>query len=100
MADKKPEETVQITPFRKEEKARTYSNYVRVTANPSEVTLQFADVKPGSNDEEQAKLKREKRVTVPIEVEIVLPVDIAIALVQILQQQLSLIKIYKDKPKQ
>lgn len=97
MIDKKQEETVKITPFRKENSVRIYSNYVRVVSNPFEITLQFADIKPGVNDEEQDRLKKEKSVRATIDTEIILPIEIAKKFLEILQKQLSLIKVNSDK---
>lgn len=95
MVDKIKDEQVKIIPYRKEDKPRQYANYVRVNSSPFEVTLQFSDVKPASDDIEQAKIKKEGEVKTPIDVEIVLPISIAEAFVSLLQQQLTLLKVNK-----
>ena len=97
MVDKQQDEIVKIVPYRKEDKARKYSNYVRVTSTPFEATLQFSDVKPASDDNELAKIKKEKEIRTPIDTEIVLPLPIAEELAKLLQQQLTLIKVGKKK---
>lgn len=96
MADKKQEEQVKVFPYRKEDKPRQYANYVRVNTGPLEVTLQFSDVKPAADDIEQEKIKKEKAVKTPIDYEVVLPVPVAIELAQLLQKQLTLLKVNKN----
>ena len=98
MEDKKSV-PVKITTHRKDGGTRTYANYVRVSASPFDVTLQFADVKPGANDEEQEKLKRDRKAEALIDVEIVLPVDVAKSFAEILKKQLDIVKVSSDKSK-
>jgi len=87
MDDKKQ---IEIILFRKDGASpRNHSNYVRVAANPLEVTLQFADLKPAPTDAEQAKIRSERKVKVPIDVEMVLPFDVAEALSTALQGQIE-----------
>ena len=70
--DQKQETQVKIFPYRKEDKPRQYANYVRVNSSRFEVTIQFSDVKPASDDAEQAKIKREGAIRTPIDIEIIL----------------------------
>ncbi|MDO8611042.1 MAG: DUF3467 domain-containing protein [bacterium] len=86
---------VKIVPFRKEDKSRQYANYVRVNSSHFEVTLQFSDVKPASDDIEQAKIKKEGILKTPIDIEIVLPLPVAEEFAKLLQQQLTLLKVNK-----
>jgi len=95
MADQKQEVKVKIFPYRKEDKPRQYANYVRVNSSRFEVTIQFSDVKPASDDAEQAKIKREGAIRTPIDIEIILPVPIAEEFAKLLQQQLTLLKVNK-----
>ncbi|GEM_PF-4763065 len=99
MADNKKEDNIKVVSFRKDNSIRIYSNYIRVVSNASEITLQFCDIKPGANDEEQERILKEKNVKVEINTEVVIPVNVAQSLLKILQQQLSLVILNKDKNK-
>lgn len=85
---------IDILLFRKNEGAspRTHSNYVRIVANPMEVTLQFADLKPPVTDAENKQILADAKVNVPIDIEMVLPFDIAQAFALALQDQITKIK--------
>ena len=83
---------IDIKLFRKKEGSRQYSNYVRVAANPLEVTLQFADLKPAPTDEEQSKIKNNRTIEAPIDVELVVPFDVAESLSKALSEQIEKIK--------
>lgn len=80
---------VKVTPVRKENGTRQYSNYVRVISNPFDLTLQFADVKPAVTEDEQEKINKKKEIHVPIDTEIILPKEVAQALSEILNKHLS-----------
>lgn len=86
---------VKIIPYRKEEKPRIFSNYVRVVSSPQDITVQFADVKPPESDEQVKKIMEKKVLKTPIEIEIVLPIDVARSLASVLTKQLDKLKIDK-----
>lgn len=86
---------VKIITYRESGTQRIYSNYARVNVNPFEVTLQFADVKPGANDEEHKKTIEKGSIEVSIDIEIVVRPDIALEIVEVLQKQLAKIKVDK-----
>lgn len=79
--------------YRKEEKPRIFSNYVRVVSSARDITLQFADVKPPESDEQTQTILGEKTLKTPIGVEIVLPIDVAQSVSTVLKKQLDQLKI-------
>ena len=82
-----------IVPKRHPDSKRVFSNFVRVAkASEFELSLQFCDIKPAENDEEQEKVLKEKRVEVTIDCEIVLPTEVAQGLIEAIQSQIKKIK--------
>ena len=82
-------EKVNVLVYRPEGSQRIYSNYVEVTKTPLDVSLKFCDLKPPANPEEIEKIKKEKKVTIPVISEIVLPMEIAKAFLDALKSQLE-----------
>lgn len=91
MEDKKPI-PLKIVPFRRDNTSRTFANYVRIVSTPSEITLQFVDVKPPENDDRREEIKKKREIKMPIVAEIALPTNVAKGLLEILEKQLSKIK--------
>ena len=90
---KNTQKQLKINTYRAEGTSRIYSNYVRVVSNPSEVTFQFVDIKPGANDELHAEIIERGEIKAPIDIEIVVSPEIAKAFLNVLQNQLSKLKV-------
>lgn len=95
MAVKMGDHEIQIIPYRKEDKPRIFSNYVRVVSSPQDITVQFADIKPPVSDEQVEEVKKNKIMKIPVDVEIVLPIEVAKSLLTVLSKQLSQLKVEK-----
>lgn len=86
---------IKIIPYRKEDKPRIFSNYVRVVSSQQDITLQFADIKPPVSDEQVEEVKKNKIMKTPVDVEIVLPIEVAKSLLIVLSKELSQLKVEK-----
>lgn len=95
MAVKMGDREIKIIPYRKEDKPRIFSNYVRVVSSPQDITVQFADIKPPVSDEQVEEVKKNKIMKTPVDVEIVLPIEVAKSLLTVLSKQLSQLKVEK-----
>ncbi|MGH7203534.1 MAG: hypothetical protein ACREHC_03775 [Candidatus Levyibacteriota bacterium] len=87
---------IKIITYRPEGQKREFSSYIEISANPREVSLKFCDLKPPATEEELELIKKQGKITIPVDTEIVVPFDVAEALLQALGTQLNTIKEKKE----